>query len=96
MFFSKRAFNALSSSSRCIGDNSFFISGKILTPDRNLCNPTLLERSMKNKFRALKKMCAASKTKPSLPQPRATPARHRILKIKFENAKLPSEQRSLF
>src|SRR3989442_130857 len=26
MFFSKRAFNALSSSSRCSGDNSFFVT----------------------------------------------------------------------
>src|SRR5258705_4785854 len=26
-FFSKRAFNALSSSSRCLGDNSFFVLG---------------------------------------------------------------------
>jgi hypothetical protein len=33
-----------------------FISGKILTPGRNLCNPTLLEHSMKNKCRALKKI----------------------------------------
>jgi hypothetical protein len=35
---------------------NFFISGKILTPDRNICNPTLLERSMKNKFRTLEKI----------------------------------------
>src|SRR6266496_3202010 len=50
IFFSKRAFNALSSSSRCSGDNSFLIEASVLTID-NPCDYLKCARLMPHPVR---------------------------------------------
>src|SRR5437660_8322907 len=64
-FFSKRAFNALSSSSRCSGDNTFLLllmfrseehTSELQSRGHLVCR-LLLEKKNKNKLRNVRKVC---------------------------------------